>query len=124
MKTLGYFTGRWEAVQMEGRTVTGWKLFKYYEQGSFVWIFNPKGVLIEQIKGRPDFETLYSYFHKDQILHIDRARYDPDRHMATVCITNSYWVEPISDNECWVYDLTDVRNGPDKCRFRIKIKKS
>ncbi len=123
MDSHDYFTGLWEAVQLEGCTTEGWKIFKIYDLGSFTWSFQPEGMVIERIAPRPVFKSVYSYTAEDRLLWIDRARYEyrVDREATRVGITDNYRVEPVTPDVCWLYDLTGVRREPEGYRFRIRL---
>ncbi len=123
MEPFNLFAGQWEAVQLEGCTTNGWKAFKTYKPGNFTWDFHPKGTLIEKIRPRPVFKSIYSCFAKDNILFIDRTFYKFDRYATRVGIANKYRFQFTNHDECWLYDLTDVVNEPEDYLFRIKIRR-
>lgn len=123
MEQFNPFVGLWEAVQLEGRTTEGWKVFKIYKPGSSTWDFRPKGTVIEKIRPRPVFESVYCCFVKDKLLFIDRTFYKFDRYATRIGISNQYRFQFIAPDECWLYDLTEVIKKPEDYRFRIKIKR-
>lgn len=122
MEPFNLFAGQWEAVQLEDRTVDGWKVFKTYKPGNFTWNFQRKGIVVEKIRPRPLFKSIYSCFAKDNMLFIDRTFYKFDRYATRAGISNKYRFQFINPDECWLYDLTAV-NEPEDCRLRIKIKR-
>ncbi len=123
MSQFNIFAGQWEAMQLDACTVDGWITFKVYEPGDFTWNFRPKGTVIEKIRPRPIFKSVYCCFVKDNLLCIDRTFYKFDRYVTRVGITNKYRFHFINPDKCWLYDLTEVVNEPEDYRFRIRMKR-
>ncbi len=116
-----YLPGKWQITAFYLHTDLGWKLTKKYAPNSFSWEFCPGGVLIENRKGRPLFQTTFTFSADTKELVIDRTDFEKGN---ALCFNGYYEVEPINDNECLIYDLESKSEKPGICKYRMKLKRT
>lgn len=118
--TLDFLVGRWQITAFYLHTDLGWKLTKKYATKSFIWDFCPSGVLIENRKHKPLFQTAFAFSADTKELVIDRAGFEKGN---ALCFNGYYEVESINDNECLIYDLESKSENPGICKYQMKIRK-
>lgn len=116
-----YLAGKWQITAFYLCTDLGWKLTKKYAPNNFIWEFCPSGVLIENRKGRPPFQTAFALSADTKELVIDRTGFEKGN---ALCFNGYYEVEPINDNKCLIYDLESKSEKRGVCKYRMKLKRT
>lgn len=129
------FDGNWEILSLHRQTQTQeWITLKQYDINSLIWKFREEqsvsfpssskiyaGSVKEYFRGGLLNITKYTYFPFDQQLYVENSFYK--KNILTIIIDDCFYMEQISENEYWLYDMAKITEEPIRYITKLKLRK-